>query len=179
MSHDFSFYYILIQIFGFIVFGIYATASFQKERKKFFIQESFGAFGMGFQTLLLGSWIGFITNSVHALMMLIARIHPELRITPKVLYSGVIVTMIASLIIWENTVIEYVCLSATLLNFWARTLKNETFLRIAAMAGCGLWILFHVLLGSWAGLFFAVIAVCGHFWHILKVYAPVYARASS
>lgn len=179
MLNDLSLYYLLIQIFGFVVFGLYATASFHRSRKNFFLQESMGALGMGLQTLLLGSWIAFFTNAIHGLMMLAGRFHPELRISQNVLYGGIAATLLCSLAVWEHSVIHYICVAATLVNFSARTCKNENTLRICSIIGCLMWVIFHALLGSWAGLFFALIAIIGHLNYLIKTYAhpalPIFA----
>ena len=151
-----------VQIFGFAVFGLYATASYHKSRLNFFVQESIGAFGMGLQTLLLGSWLGLITNTVHGLMMLAGRFHPDLKIGKKVLIAGMISTILLSALVWETSVMNIVCIVATLLNFLARSFTSDYMLRSFAMMGCGLWILFYCLLGSWAGLLFSALALSGH-----------------
>ena len=162
MTMDLTFTYLLIQLFGFVGFGIYATASFRKSRRDLFTQEGIGAIGMGIQTLLLGSWLAFATNTIHGLMVFCARNHPELRISRKILTSGICATMICSVLFWDNSLIFYICLIATLINFVARTLKNDTSLRLLSMLSCTLWVAFHLLLGSWAGLFFATVAMIGH-----------------
>lgn len=165
-----EFSYLLIQAFGFVFFALYATASFRKTRTGFFSQEALGAFGMAAQTLMLGSVMGFVTNNIHAIMVMFGRFHPEVKISQRVLSFGVIATILCTMLVWESNLINMICLIATLINYVARACKNDLVLRSLSVLGCLLWLAYHIMLGSWAGMFFAMIAIGGHGREILKPY---------
>jgi len=142
-----------IQFIGFLgLLGI--VISFQKDKRSFtLIAQLFATLLFALHFSLLHAWSGAAMNAIAALRAFVFNQRDSKTYLDRksVMYGFILLFWIIGLIVWERPIDLLPVVSMTIECFalWSRKTDNLRWLFLLARPP---WIIYHALVGSWAGL---------------------------
>jgi len=145
--------FIIIQLIGFIGL-LFVVISFQKDRRSFtLISQLVAALFFTAHFSLLSAWTGAAMNGLSATRAYVFNLRDSKKwVNNKiVMYIAILFFWIAGLLTWQGYVSLLPVISLTLESF-ALWCKNTKYMRWIFLSARPTWIIYDIMVGSYAGL---------------------------
>ena len=160
---------LIIQLIGVVAYAILAFSYFKKEKKEILFIQIFSTIAFAIHYYLLSGITGTICNLISLLIIIMIYFFEKKEGKNKriLIFSTIPLLILISLFTYENiySIFPIIASTVILISF---VLSNENTIRISGIISAVCWVIYSVMYGSYAGVFFEGVSIITTFIAFLK-----------